>query len=368
MAFSTTSAAGTGAGGAPGGDYHTRSEIDVTEVSGSHTLIINGYSWAKGLPRNEFMSSSFTFIGRSWSIRFYPNGYSTTNDDATDYVSIYLTGPDVIAQFSISLLNKTSPSVTYYTKIMVPFIRMSSQRGFQKFVKKKQLEQSGCIKDDSFRILCNITIVKVIKHEDAITTTAAKVVDVLPSDLVQHLGNLLSTGDVADVVFEVGGETLRAHRSILAARSPVFKAELFSPMKEGTATCVWINDMEPGVFRALLDFIYTDVFPENVEEGDTTMVMAQHLLVAADRYGMDRLKLMCEDKLCGYIDIGTAGTILALAEQHGCRGLKKKCLDFLMSGNNLMAAIVTGGFEHITNSCPSILKELLLKLTVTASS
>ncbi|KAB8112811.1 hypothetical protein EE612_051545, partial [Oryza sativa] len=37
----------------------------------------------------------------------------------------------------------------------------------------------------------------------------------------------------ADVTFQVGGETVAAHRAVLAARSRVFRAELFGPMKEG---------------------------------------------------------------------------------------------------------------------------------------
>jgi len=138
-------------------------------------------------------------------------------------------------------------------------------------------------------------------------------------------------------------------------------------MAEGAAAArVGIHDMEAKVFKALLDFVYTDTFPD-ADEGET-MAMAQHLLVAADRYGLERLKLICEDKLCGYIDTSTAGTILALAEQHGCHGLKKACSDFLMTGNNLTASIVTGGFEHLMNSCSSVLQELLVKLTLTSSS
>lgn len=46
--------------------------------------------------------------------------------------------------------------------------------------------------------------------------------------------------------------------------------------------------------------------------------MEQHLLEAADRYGMHRLKLICEDRLCQYIDVNTVATTLALAEQHHC--------------------------------------------------
>ncbi|CAO2149772.1 unnamed protein product [Urochloa humidicola] len=284
MAFFSTSTTGTGAAaGAPGGDYHTTSEINATEVSGSHVLTINDYSLVKGIPRNKFIGSSFTLAGRSWSIRYYPSGYGSYEDV---YASVYLVAgdPDVMARFTISL---AGPSyLSYCSNHGNQFTLISEPRGFQKFVKWEEVEWLGCLRNNSLLVKCDITMLNVInKHEDATktTNTTAKFVDVPPSDLVQHLGDLLSSGEGADVVFEVDGETLTAHRSILAARSPVFKAELFSPMKEGTATCVQINDMEGRVFKALLDFIYTDVFPD-VDEGET-MVMAQHLLVAADWRG-----------------------------------------------------------------------------------
>jgi speckle-type POZ protein len=118
--------------------------------------------------------------------------------------------------------------------------------------------------------------------------------------------------------------------------------------------------MEPRVFKAMLHFVYNDALPE-IDVGEM-MVMAQHLLVAADRYCLVRLKLICEEKLCSYIDTGSVGTMLALADQHGCHGhgLQKACLNFLMSGGNLMAAVVTGGLEQVMSSFPSV-KELLLK-------
>ena len=71
---------------------------------------------------------------------------------------------------------------------------------------------------------------------------------------------------------------------------------LIGPMKERSSRHVQIDDMEPRVFKAMLHFIYTDALPE-MDKGDT-VAMAQHLLVAADRYDLERLKLMCEHKLC----------------------------------------------------------------------
>ncbi|KAM3335766.1 hypothetical protein ACQJBY_029960 [Aegilops geniculata] len=183
-------------------------------------------------------------------------------------------------------------------------------------------------------------------------------VSVAPSDLHQHLGDLLKTEKGAGVVFEVGGHTFAAHRCVLAARSPVFSAELFGGMKEGnTAGAVRIDEMEAEVFKALLWFVYTDSLPVTEEEDED--VMCQHLLVAADRYGMERLKSIYEEKLCKFINAATIATILTLAEQHHCEGLKKACSRFLGSPANLRALLDSDGFDHLSRSCPSVAQHLV---------
>ena len=61
---------------------------------------------------------------------------------------------------------------------------------------------------------------------------------------------------------QVEDEELPAHRIILTARSPVFRALLNSNMREGKEGVVVIEDVRAPVFRALLHFVYTDVLPE----------------------------------------------------------------------------------------------------------
>ncbi|XP_044438747.1 BTB/POZ and MATH domain-containing protein 1-like [Triticum aestivum] len=162
-----------------------------------------------------------------------------------------------------------------------------------------------------------------------------------PSNLHQHLGDLLISIDGADVTFRVGGESFLAHRSVLAAWSSVFRAELFGPMKESGNSLIEISDMESHVFKSLLHFIYTDSLPvpETTDVGETgrDVAMAGHLLVAADRYNIERLKLICEEKLCNLIDSDVVATSLALAEQHGLHRIKEACFEFLASPSNLEA-------------------------------
>jgi speckle-type POZ protein len=74
-----------------------------------------------------------------------------------------------------------------------------------------------------------------------------------------------------------------------------------------------------------------------------------------------RLRLICEQKLCTYINTSSAA-VLALAEQHHCQGLKEARLDFLKVHGNLQEVMVLGGLDHLTSSCPSVFKELIARL------
>ncbi|CAD6259526.1 unnamed protein product [Miscanthus lutarioriparius] len=80
--------------------------------------------------------------------------------------------------------------------------------------------------------------------------------------VLQDLASMLRDGDDADVTFVVGGRSFPAHRCVLAARSAVFRAELFGPMKEKAATRVKVDNMEPSIFEAQLCFVYTDTLPD----------------------------------------------------------------------------------------------------------
>ncbi|CAN6293477.1 unnamed protein product [Urochloa humidicola] len=212
-----------------------------------------------------------------------------------------------------------------------------------------------------------ITKLASLKSEVNTGDTVAAIqplVEVPESDMHQHLSSLLESEERTDVTFEVGGETFSAHRCLLAARSAVFKAELFGPMKDTTGA-IRIDDMEAKVFKLLLAFIYDDSLP-NMKEGEKSDsdadVMWQQLLVAADRYGLERLRQMCETMLCRYINATTVATILALAEEHHCRELKEECLDFLDFPANLQDVMAEGGLDHLRSSCPSVLIDLIAKL------
>ncbi|KXG38518.1 BTB/POZ and MATH domain-containing protein 1 [Sorghum bicolor] len=354
------------------------SAIVADMASGYHDLQIDSRLLdATSVPHGEsVLSCAFTVGGHTWRMMCYPNG---SRSAAGGYVSMFLRLDEEVAkpvpaqvEFSVMaekralfLVRSKKKKVPSTKKEFVTTSDFASRRhnvGYPNFAKREDLLKMVRRQDDPLTIRCHIVVfnghraVQQFPKQQA----AASAVHVPPSNLHTHLGDLLSSKRGADVVFEVGGETYPAHRCVLAARSPVFAVELFSSMRESDAAAggvVHIDDMEPQVFQALLHFAYTDTLPEmrTPEEG----VLCQHLLVAADRYDMERLKLICEDKLCRYIDVGTAAIVLTLAEQHRCHCLKKACIDFISAPANLKAVVASDGFEHLSSSCPSITKDLL---------
>jgi speckle-type POZ protein len=247
------------------------------------------------------------------------------------------------------------------------------KHGFPDFIRWEDLQYSGCLRDNRFVVQCDITVIKdwaLSAKDDAVNDGVAAAparVAVPPSDLHEHLGSLLSKKHGADVAITVGngGEatTYDAHAWLLAARSPVFEAELLATSKDkslvgGTGGSVRrrrmeINGVEPKVFEAMLHFVYTDALPEMAERD--VVAMAQSLLAAARRYELERLKLVCEEMLCKRIDVNTVASTLVVAEQHGCRALKDACLQFMAVPGNLKQVMDTEGYEKIKANCPAVL-------------
>jgi speckle-type POZ protein len=335
--------------------------------TGSHVLTINGFSKiALGIGKS-INSGTFTVGGHSWYIAFFPEG-AGRDDFSHNYgkcvsIFVYLDQPrtyaDVKARFQLNLLRPNGKPISWGNiRSEGPFILLglgTPRWGRQNYMHRTEFLSH--LLGDRIQIRCDVTVVSDTRLE----STTSRSLAVPPPDLHRHLGHLLESRVGADVTFLVRGELFAAHKAVLATRSSVFMAELFGGnMKEKATSRVQIDDMEPSVFRAMLHFVYTDSLPK-MEQKDT-VVMAQHLLVAADKYSFERLKLMCENRLCSHIDLKTVATTMSLAERHGCSSLKEACVKFTMYRGNLKSLMKTADFEYLRRSCPALVNEFLAKV------
>jgi speckle-type POZ protein len=185
------------------------------------------------------------------------------------------------------------------------------------------------------------------------------VTSVTPSDMLNSIGSLPDWEEGADVNFKVKGEIFYAHKIVLEMRSPVFKAELYGPMGVNEVKTITIEDMEPAVFKGLLHFIYKDLLPTmDYLDGDEKEEMVKHFLVAADRYAMERMKVICEIILAKKLDVDNVAATFALADQHHCCQLKDACIRFINSLNRVDDVVSSDGHGHLKRACPSVIVEI----------
>ncbi|CAL5049198.1 unnamed protein product [Urochloa decumbens] len=321
--------------------------VDLTEAARSvHHFKINGFTATKEKP--GYTASRVCAVGgHDWRIEFHPK----CSDPNRNY---YGAGKEewIICR----LMDPSSPGSYYLDHEEIKASVFHENHSLDIFlIRRSDLEGSRrrYVEDDCILVECAINVLPG-KPKDP----AAKL-SVPSSDLHRQFGELLRSQKGTDITFLVAGEHVPAHRSLLAARSPVFMAELFGGMKEMVAApCVEVKDMKVEVFRAMLHFVYTDTVPELDQlKEDQATVMARRLLEAADRYGLQRLKRICVEKVCTAINVNNVAATLALAEQHGCLKLKARCMKFTMA--NLGAVSATEGYKRLEASCPWVLTELL---------
>ncbi|KAJ1691725.1 hypothetical protein LUZ63_015880 [Rhynchospora breviuscula] len=317
----------------------TASMLRVDKVTGSHMFKIMGYSLQSGIEKRKFLeSATFNVGGYDWLIRYYPNGQKKSEEDYTSiFVVLKSKEEHVKAQISFIMLNQNRNPLSerHTTKLQIfSAYNQNHSFGYPNFVKRSNFE--SVLEDDCLIVSCTVSVFKDFPVEPDFPLL------VPPPLALQQLSHLLETGYGADVTFQVEEETFNAHKCILAMRSQVFQAQFFGQLKEKPGTVIKIGDMEAHVFKSLLHFIYSETIPQFQEINESEKIhLAQHLLVAADRYDLERLKIICENILYGSIDMSNAVDLLSFADMHNCIHLKRACLKYLASPEILEDVVAT---------------------------
>ncbi|PWA64070.1 BTB/POZ/MATH-domains containing protein [Artemisia annua] len=326
-----------------------------TTINGFHVFTVKEYSRLKEMDAGSYISSdTFTVGGYDWELCFYPNSGDIKD---TEYVSVFLElvndGPEVEASFEFTLLDQSGKGVHNVNNVSIELYKKGEGWGYD-FMKKLDLESSDYLKDDSLSICCMVGVVQSCIRPKNFTIIPP------PPEIEKDFKYLLDHEIGSDIVFRVKGVTFKAHKVILAARSPVFRAQFYGLIGNPALDELELMDIEPTVFKAMLLFIYSDKLPDSQESMGSMSHMIQHLLVAADRFGQDRLKHLCEANLCEELNVDVVATTLSLAHDHHCSELKTFCMDFAVA--NLQAVIQTEAYKYVEKSCPLLLLELLPKI------
>ena len=103
------------------------------------------------------------------------------------------------------------------------------------------------MKDDCLAMHCTVGVVRT-----RLEGPKQYIIAVPPSDMGQNLKYLLESEVGCDIVFQVGDETFKAHKMILAARSPVFRAQFYGLIGNPNKDQVVLQDLEASIFKVTL--------------------------------------------------------------------------------------------------------------------
>uniref|UniRef100_A0A0K0E7L8 BTB domain-containing protein n=1 Tax=Strongyloides stercoralis TaxID=6248 RepID=A0A0K0E7L8_STRER len=321
----SSSGSGNGSGGSITAENWCNTQVKVIKFN--YMWTIDNFSFCREEMGEVLKSSSFsagTNDKLEWCLRINPKGL---DEESKDYLSLYLllvqcSKSEVRAKFKFSILNeKREETKAMESQRAYRFVK-GKDWGFKKFIRRDFLleEANGLLPDDKLTIFCEISVVcETVNINGFSTATKVKI----PSPkLTEDISNMLESSQFSDCIIRVDDIDINAHKVILASRSPVFQAMFNHEVRESQSNIVEIKDFHIDVVREMLKYIYTDFSP-NLEK------MAGEILAIAEKYNLDRLKIMAEQSLCNSLSVENVCEYFVIGEMYSAEALKTNCLEFI---------------------------------------
>lgn len=324
-----------------------------TAAAGEHSFTVSINSARIG-PLDRYLRSADTFAtGRyEWEVSYYPDGAPGSGGKDIG-VQLKLLNPherEVLhASFTITLHDPAMSVEVARREFSHTFTGTVASSGTWQYMSKDQLIATG------FQQL----VVKCVLDGVASRLFAGDVI-VPPSNLGQDIGGLFEKGTAWDTTVRIAQDTFKVNKCVLAARSPVLMAQLHGPMNKRNKRIFRPKGFDARVFKILVHFMYSGSLPKSMDDhGEDIATRTKDLLVAADLYGMERLKLICESKLSKALEVDTVVDRLELAEKYYCEHLKDCCIKYMLHRDRLLVVMEREDFKQLTRSNPNVMKEML---------
>ncbi|GBM90495.1 Speckle-type POZ protein, partial [Araneus ventricosus] len=143
----------------------------------------------------------------------------------------------------------------------------------------------------------------------------------------QGLWNLYVEHVLCDLEIKTQTTSFFVHKIVLCARSPVFLAMFTDDLKEKRNECIEIEDIMDDILEKFIFFLYTDSFD------DLEWEAVIGLYYAADKYHVERLKLLCCSYLLKNVDVDNVCELLMLADKHHDSDFKRRVEDFILQND-----------------------------------
>lgn len=157
--------------------------------------------------------------------------------------------------------------------------------------------------------------------------------------LTQNFEKLFADKDSCDVILRVKEKVLKAHKTVLMARSPVFSSMFQHDMLEKQTSIVTISDCDPDSFQKFLEYLYSG------ELVDASFHDIHHLYRISDKYDVQDLKSFCTDYMKRCVNEDNICDIAMLADMYDGANLFSAAQDFF--NRNAYKVLETAHWQNL---------------------
>jgi len=143
--------------------------------------------------------------------------------------------------------------------------------------------------------------------------------------LIAHrMGTFCKQAEFSDVTFSVQGQTVHAHRLVLSMVSEYFRVMFTRGFREANDNnqAIELQDCSYRSFASVLEYMYTGTWHVQDDDDESELVAVLEL---ADRFFLDHLKQLCEQRLGQRVTLDDAPTLRTVALQTNASQLLRIC-------------------------------------------
>lgn len=186
----------------------------------------------------------------------------------------------------------------------------------------------SCIRSDtSLLVVCEIELMpdqgRIYCKEMSNNFTR----DMIPVDkkYIHRFSDMYESTDLSDCMVVCEDREFLAHKFMLASQSSVFRAMFkHKNTKESMDSRIVIVDSTASAVSKMVGYIYTAELPGELEIED-----AARLVQLAEKYDMDQLKALCEEKLIKQLSKFNVCTLLQFADTYNADLLQQACIEMI---------------------------------------
>ncbi|KAM9610244.1 RCC1 and BTB domain-containing protein 1 isoform 3-T9 [Trichechus inunguis] len=175
-----------------------------------------------------------------------------------------------------------------------------------------------------------------VEHEDFLT-------------VAESLKQEFDSPETADLKFRIDGKYIHVHKAVLKIRCEHFRSMFHSYWNEDSEEVIEIDQFSYPVYRAFLQYLYTDAVDLPPED-------AIGLLDLATSYCENRLKKLCQHIIKRGITVENAFSLFSAAVRYDAEDLEEFCFKFCV--NHLTEVTQTAAFWQMDGP---LLKEFIAK-------